>query len=436
MTPRPSQAGKKRQGSAKKATPKAHTVPEEVAFELPKGVGGRMDHVWRDWELGDWASLGRLSEQDLSAHEDRARLAMLAALGLAQLGRLAEAGTHIRQAQDWGISSELLMRFLISGVLNSLGRAASLIGDTAKADGYFAEALAMVCPQAEATQLGQTRNINEKIALGLLPEAASLMGQSLEQMTAQHMVSSAEAEIFKSQVELINHTLSLAQKRHQLVQSPHDAEPDRLSVERKATSQLGQDLWVLEQTNYKRGGFFVEFGATDGVLLSNSYLLETEFGWKGLCAEPNPAFFRKLRMNRSCVVAPECISGQTGQMVEFILADEFGGIGDYMAVDQHARRRAAYRAHQGVVTLESISLDDFLKKYNAPRVIDYMSVDTEGSEYDILSAFPFDDWDIRLLTIEHNFTPMRQEIRSLLEGHGYQCVEAQWDDWYIKTPNV
>ncbi|MFA7588134.1 MAG: hypothetical protein WCY11_18410 [Novosphingobium sp.] len=74
-----------------------------------------MDHVWRDWELGDWASLGRLSEQDLSAHEDRARLAMLAALGLAQLGRLAEAGTHIRQAQDWGISSELLMRFLISG---------------------------------------------------------------------------------------------------------------------------------------------------------------------------------------------------------------------------------------------------------------------------------------------------------------------------------
>lgn len=62
-----------------------------------------------------------------------------------------------------------------------------------------------------------------------------------------------------------------------------------------------------------------------------------------------------------------------------------------------------------------------------------MSVDTEGSEYDLLSSFPFDEWNIRLLTIEHNFTPRRADIRKLLESHGYRCTEHQWDDWFEKV---
>jgi hypothetical protein len=84
-------------------------------------------------------------------------------------------------------------------------------------------------------------------------------------------------------------------------------------------SQLGQDLCVLEQTNYKKGGF-VEFGATDGVLLSNSYLLEKEFGWQGLCAEHNPKYFKQLQKNRNCTVNEACIAGETGKVVEFVTA--------------------------------------------------------------------------------------------------------------------
>ena len=58
--------------------------------------------------------------------------------------------------------------------------------------------------------------------------------------------------------------------------------------------------------------------------------------------------------------------------------------------------------------------------------IDYLSIDTEGSEYEILAAFPFEDWDIRLITVEHNFTPMREDIRTLLERHGYVRQEDIW----------
>ena len=85
-----------------------------------------------------------------------------------------------------------------------------------------------------------------------------------------------------------------------------------------------------------------------------------------------------------------------------------------------------------MINLETISLNDFLIQQKAPTVIDYLSIDTEGSEFEILSAFPFESWDVRLLTVEHNFTPLREEIRTLLSSKGYQCVEREWDDWFFR----
>lgn len=177
----------------------------------------------------------------------------------------------------------------------------------------------------------------------------------------------------------------------------------------------------------------MEFGATDGVLLSNSWLLEKNFGWKGVCAEPNPKFFASLKNNRRCTLSERCISGETGKQVEFVFADAFGGSLEYANDDMHGERRAAYATAGHVATLITISLDDFLKEIGAPHHIDYISIDTEGSEFEILQTFPFDQWNIRLLTIEHNFTLRRADIRSLLERNGYRCTEQQWDDWYERV---
>lgn len=383
------------------------------------------------WQMGDWPALAALWERPLDTHPDRARLALLAAVGSAQLGRMDEARRAARQAQLWGCERELLARVLIGGVHNSLGRVASLHEDEPRALRHFEASVATVSPRADAAVLGRARNIHEKARLGQLPEAAKLVGAAHDALRRENRLSDNQAKILASQIQILNHEMALMHKRRQLTRAgAQDGAESRL--ENRAVSQLGQDLWVLERTGRKRGGYFVEFGATDGIQLSNTFLLETEFGWTGLCAEPNPHYFEQLQQNRRCTVSSDCILGETGRDVEFVLADEFGSVVDFMDSDKHAERRAAFRNEGRVLRMTSISLDDFLEKHGAPRDIDYLSIDTEGSEYEILSHFPLDKWNIRLITVEHNFNADRGRIRDLLLGHGYRVTETEWDDWYEK----
>lgn len=379
------------------------------------------------WEQGDWPFLAALTQYPLATEPERARLALLAAVGLAQTGHLGDMQRHVDQALNWGVSRQLAAQLLTSGAFNTLGRFACLIEDDTSAARYFENALLCADSGHDVTNSASFRQICERTQLGLLPEAVTMLDNLLQTPPQQARLTSPEARIFHTQIELLSHMLSIAQRRGQLGSGHTDS-----NLEQRATSQLGQDLWVLEQTGYKHGGFFVEFGATDGVLLSNTYLLEQEFGWSGICAEPNPGFFEKLKKNRSCITAPDCIGPVSGAEVEFILADEYGGFSEFADSDNHAARRAAYRQNGQVLNLTTISLDDFLKSHNAPKSIDYLSIDTEGSEYAILSEFPFSEWNIRFITVEHNNTPMREKIRVLLEGQGYSRTEQQWDDWYAK----
>lgn len=80
----------------------------------------------------------------------------------------------------------------------------------------------------------------------------------------------------------------------------------------ESKAQLRQDLLVLWLLDFKRNGIFIEFGATDGVDLSNTYLLEKNFAWTGILAEPATIWHKALRANRNCLIDTHAISSSSG----------------------------------------------------------------------------------------------------------------------------
>lgn len=200
-------------------------------------------------------------------------------------------------------------------------------------------------------------------------------------------------------------------------------------------SQIFQDLFVQFILQEKRNGFFIDFGATDGISMSNSYGLEKNLGWTGILAEPANCWQQKLKSNRNCSIDARCVWNKTGDLLTFkevLGAAELSTIEHYATSDGHGRTRTETGVDYQV---ETISLNDLLKQHNAPITIDYLSIDTEGSEFEILRAFDFSAYDIRIITVEHNYTTSREKIYDLLTSTGYVRklkILSQFDDWYIK----
>lgn len=197
-------------------------------------------------------------------------------------------------------------------------------------------------------------------------------------------------------------------------------------------AQRLQDLWVLYETDSMRRGYFVEFGAADGVLHSNSALLERNFEWTGVLAEPNPAQEPALRRNRTARVDMRCVWDTTGDVLELLLPDD-PQLATIQALQVDDAHQAARRAATTSVPASTVTLCDLLDDSHAPSRIDYMSVDTEGSELRILSHFDFRSRDIALISIEHNNRADEAMLDELMQANGYERRFAEisaFDAWY------
>lgn len=197
-------------------------------------------------------------------------------------------------------------------------------------------------------------------------------------------------------------------------------------------SQLSQDLWFLSALGAPRKGFFVEFGATNGMDLSNTWLLEKHFGWQGILAEPARRWQSDLAHQRACSIDLRCVWSESGVDLMFneTAIAELSTIDQFSSADGHSVRRQVGNLY----SVETVSLLDLLDYHCAPAVIDYLSCDTEGSEYEILSHFDFSRYTFRLITVEHNHSEMRAPIFDLLTGQGYRRVLeniSDFDDWYV-----
>lgn len=176
-------------------------------------------------------------------------------------------------------------------------------------------------------------------------------------------------------------------------------------------SQLCQDLWVLTQLGHKRGGVFVDIGAHDGIHFSNTYILEKGFGWTGVCVEPHPETYCDLRLNREC----ECLNcaawSETGKVLQF---------------NQHPEHpMLSGLLESGATKVETLSLNGICQDLGP---IDYLSLDTEGSEIEILSTFDVERFKPTCMTIEHNGNGEALSwLINWLTKHGYLWRLWHWD---------
>ncbi len=196
-------------------------------------------------------------------------------------------------------------------------------------------------------------------------------------------------------------------------------------------AQLFQDLWVLWELDLKRNGYFVEFGAFDGQVLSNTFLLETAYEWRGLLAEPNPDRHQSIRSSRTATLDERCVHDKSGEQVKLLVTPN----SEYSTIEEHSESNP-HRIGQSDtrdVLVNTVTLDDLLDQHAAPAVIDFLSMDTEGGEFEILNAHRWNR-HIRCMSIEHNYTHKQTSIDQLLTKKGYVRRFpdlSKWDGWYI-----
>jgi FkbM family methyltransferase len=187
-------------------------------------------------------------------------------------------------------------------------------------------------------------------------------------------------------------------------------------------SEHKQDSWLYENVfKDKRNGVFVEFGAIDGIITSNSLFFEQEMGWTGLCIEAIPEMYEKLKQNRKCICENYAISDNDG-IVKFMVYPEvigWSGIKDTIE-PQHQERINNRGGEVYYLDIKTCRLNYLLDKHNLTN-IDYMSIDVEGNEEKIVKSIDFSKFYIHVLDIENNFN--NYDVRFYLKGLGYDYLQ-------------
>lgn len=204
----------------------------------------------------------------------------------------------------------------------------------------------------------------------------------------------------------------------------------------KYYSQSSQDYIIDKIFNGKRNGTFLDIGAHDGIFFSNSYFFETSRGWKGVCVEPIPELFEELRKNRACFLVNGAIN-ESSEKVEFQrvhgYAEMLSGILKYRDPRHEERTLSEISQHGGkteIIQVQGYTIQEILEKFNL-ATIDYLSIDIEGGEYEMLQSIDFNAVDITCLTIENAYSS--SSIRKLMSSQGYSLIFSYAvDDFYVK----
>ena len=208
----------------------------------------------------------------------------------------------------------------------------------------------------------------------------------------------------------------------------------------KYYSQCGQDQFVNEVffKNFKKG-VFLDIGAHDGITFSNTYFFEKELEWSGICIEPIPEVFERLTKNRGCLCFCGCASPEHGGTKDFLCVNGYpemlsGLLDRYdsrhrMRIEQEIKN---YGGSQEVIKVQTYNINRVLEDAGIDHV-NFLSIDTEGGEFEILQSIDFSKYRIDVITVEDNYQDKR--FIPFLENNGFIFLKQLHQDLIFVNRN-
>lgn len=200
---------------------------------------------------------------------------------------------------------------------------------------------------------------------------------------------------------------------------------------------LGNDRWAAEALKMKKDGFFIEAGANDGYSDSCTYMLEKKLNWSGILIEPSLKFDELCTSDRKAAIDDAVLWSNTG-FIDFVeVPSAYSGYSGVLSVASKEKldRVDPNLWHQKQIrTYKCDTLQNVLNKYNAPKNIDYLALDVEGSELEVFEGLDFNYYNIKLISVESN----DDTCVGFLSSKGYKRVtntysKVTYEYYFVKS---
>jgi FkbM family methyltransferase len=202
-------------------------------------------------------------------------------------------------------------------------------------------------------------------------------------------------------------------------------------------SQFGEDKILFEMFQRKTSGFCVEVGANNGIDDSTSLFFE-KIGWKCILVEPNPSLCQNIRDVRNALLYEYAASNQSETRTLYVV--EGASRSDGMStISTNEEVHASIKNHgfaSSAVQVRTMTLDSMLLDAQINCDIDFISIDVEGHEYEVLEGFSIEKWKPGVILIEDNSNFENNNVNRYLKKYGYvRFMRTGVNDWYAPKSN-
>ena len=203
-------------------------------------------------------------------------------------------------------------------------------------------------------------------------------------------------------------------------------------------SQFGEDRILAEIFKKKNQGLCIEVGANDGVNDSNTMYFES-IGWNCILIEPNPVLCKMIRASRNATLVEVAASDKNGETSLFVAegAERAHGVSTINSAEEALNKIKSYGFTYSEVKVNTRTLNDILESLKIDRQIDFVSVDVEGHELEVLKGFSIERWKPAVILVEDNTNFHNTVVSNYLRNFGYMPFKRTGvNDWYAHNTNV